>query len=80
MNHQQQYDDQLQLQLKLICLMIQIANNHTNYNAAISNYINNSTFTIQSIDHTATNKYQYTSISSTAASIFSSNTIKHSFF
>ena len=77
MNYQQQYDDQLQLQLKLIYLMIQIDNHHTNYNTAICNYINNSTFTIKSIDHTITNKCQYTPTSPTGASIFSNSTINH---
>ena len=77
MNHQQQYDDQLQLQLKLICLMIQIDNHHTNYNTAICKYINNSTFTIKSINHTITSKCKYTPTSPTGASIFSSRTINH---
>ena len=77
-NYHKQYDDQLQLQLKLICLMIQIDNHHTNYNTAICNYINNSTFTIKSIDHTITSKCKYTPTSPTGASIFSSRTINHS--
>ena len=68
--NQQQHSNQLQFRL-----IIQIANDHTNYSTTISNNIITSKFTIKSIDNTETNKCQYKPTVPTGASIFSRNTI-----
>ena len=77
MNDQHQHTDQLPLKLQLTYLIIQIAIDHTQYNNAICNNINNSTFIITSIDHTIARKCKYTPVSPTGASIFHNHTINN---